>query len=155
MTNVQLRAVTEGDLPILFEYQQDPEASQMAAFPAREHDAFMAHWRKILADKSVVAMSVIVDGRVAGNIGSWPQDGERKVGYWLGREHWGKGVATQMLSMFLEVVTERPLHAHVVKHNRASIRVLEKCGFKLNASATAALEPMEDGIKELIFELHA
>ena len=29
-----------------------------------------------------------------GNIGSWEHDGERHVGYWISRAHWGKGVAT-------------------------------------------------------------
>ena len=31
-----LRDVTEADLPILFEYQREPEANRMAAFPPRE-----------------------------------------------------------------------------------------------------------------------
>ena len=75
------------------------------------------------------ANPILVNGQVAGNIGSWPQDGVRLVGYWLGKEHWGKGVATRALIEFLHLVTERPLYAHVAKHNAGSIRVLEKCGF--------------------------
>jgi RimJ/RimL family protein N-acetyltransferase len=55
----------------------------------------------------------------------------REVGYWLGREFWGKGIATRALVEFLKVVAERPLYARVAKHNIASFRVLEKCGFKL------------------------
>ncbi|RPJ44644.1 MAG: N-acetyltransferase, partial [Chloroflexi bacterium] len=55
--------------------------------------------------------------------------GEREVGYWLGREFWGRGIATQALTAFLEQVTERPLFAHVAKHNLSSRRVLEKCAF--------------------------
>jgi RimJ/RimL family protein N-acetyltransferase len=31
--------------------------------------------------------------------------------------------------LFLAIEKERPLHAHVAKHNPASRRVLEKCGF--------------------------
>jgi len=48
--DVVLRDVTEADLPILFDQQLDPEANRMAAFPARDRDAFMAHWTKIMAD---------------------------------------------------------------------------------------------------------
>ena len=51
------------------------------------------------------------------------------MGYWIGKEYWGKGVATQALAQFLEDVKTRPLYAHVAKHNIASRRVLEKCGF--------------------------
>jgi RimJ/RimL family protein N-acetyltransferase len=130
---VLLRDVIENDLPIFFEQQLDPVANQMAAFPARDREAFMAHWTKILADETNLLKTVLCDGQVAGNIVSWEQPdkgSEREVGYWLGREYWGKGIATRALAAFLEQVTARPLYAHVAKHNLASIRVLEKCGFK-------------------------
>ena len=148
---IHLRPVTESDLPILFEHQREPEANEMAAFPARDRDAFMAHWTKILGDKTLVAMTVVVDECVAGNIGCWTQDGQRLVGYWIGKEHWGKGVATRMLSMFLRLVAVRPLHAYVAKHNVASMRVLEKCGFAFCAKATGALSEPADGIEELVY----
>lgn len=150
-SGIQLRPVTESDLPILFEHQREPEANEMAAFPARDREAFMAHWTKILGDESAVAMTLVVDRGVAGHIGCWAQDGQRLIGYWLGKEYWGKGVATQMLSMFLRVVADRPLHAHVAKHNVASIRVLEKCGFTLCAKATGDLGEPADGIEELVY----
>ena len=38
-------------------------------------------------------------------------------------------IATKALAEFLKHVMQRPLYAHVVKHNIGSIRVLEKCGF--------------------------
>jgi RimJ/RimL family protein N-acetyltransferase len=68
-----------------------------------------------------------------------------------GKYHWGKGVATQMLSMFLPLVADRPLHADVAKQNVASIRVLEKCGFAFSAKATGALGKPADGIEELVY----
>jgi hypothetical protein len=40
---VRLREVIESDLPIFFEQQHDPQANQMAAFPARDREAFMVH----------------------------------------------------------------------------------------------------------------
>lgn len=105
----------------------------MAAFPPRDKDAFTAHWKtKILGDDAVVSKAVLVDGEVAGNVVSFEYLGKREVGYWIGREHWGKGVATRALSAFLGLVTERPLYAGVAKHNVASIRVLEKCGFTIS-----------------------
>ena len=103
----------------------------MAAFPPRDQDAFVRHWRKILADETVITSTVLVEGRVAGNVVSWEHDRERDVGYWIGRRFWGKGVATAALAEFLMHVTTRPLHAHVANHNVASIRVLQKCGFAI------------------------
>ena len=132
---VALRDVTENDLPVFFEQQADPDANRMAAFPARDHDAFTAHWAKSLGDKSVIIKTVIFDGHVAGNIVSWIQSGERDIGYWIGKADWGKGIASAALSQFLTHVTARPLYAHVAKHNIASLRVLHKCGFTISGEA--------------------
>jgi RimJ/RimL family protein N-acetyltransferase len=145
-----LREVVEADLPVFYEYERDPEASAMAAFPSRNRDAFMAHWARTLADDSALTWTIICDGEVAGNIGCWEADGRRLVGYWIGREFWGRGLATQALAELLDVVEARPLHAYVAKRNLASIRVLEKCGFvKVGEHAG------DDGIEELLLELRA
>jgi RimJ/RimL family protein N-acetyltransferase len=129
--DVFLRAVTEADLPIFFEQQLDPEATRMAAFPSRDRDAFMAHWAKIMTHDTNILKSILFNEQVAGNIVSWEQGGQREVGYWLGKEYWGKGIATKALAAFLCQVKTRPLYAHVARHNLASRRVLEKCGFRM------------------------
>jgi RimJ/RimL family protein N-acetyltransferase len=127
----QLRDVLASDLPVFFEQQMDPVANQLAAFPARDREKFMAHWAKILADEQVVTQTILFNGQVAGNVVSFEMSGKREVGYWLGREFWGRGIATRALAAFLELVKIRPMYAHVAKHNHASRRVLEKCGFTL------------------------
>ena len=125
-----LRDVCEDDLAVLFEQQRDPDATRMAAFPARDREAFMVHWStKVLGNPSVRKKVAIVDGRVAGHVVSWDESGRRLVGYWIGKEYWGRGVATAALAEFLAQETVRPLFAVVAKHNAGSIRVLEKCGF--------------------------
>jgi RimJ/RimL family protein N-acetyltransferase len=126
---VELREVIDADLPIFFEHQRDPQANTMAAFPARDREAFLAHWAKILKDPTTINRAILLDGVVVGNITSWEQGGERPVGYWIDRAHWGRGVASRALAAFLQIVTVRPLVAHVAKHNVASRRVLEKSGF--------------------------
>jgi RimJ/RimL family protein N-acetyltransferase len=143
---VALRRVEAADLPILFEYQRDSEANAMAAFPPRDRKAFDAHWKKILSDDAAIVRAVIADGEVAGNIGSWEQDGARLVGYWIGRARWGKGIATAALSAFVRDVDTGPLRAYVAKHNVGSIRVLEKCGFRSINSHVA-----DDGVEEVLY----
>ncbi len=142
-STVELRAVEEADLPLLFEQQLDPEATRMAAFPPRDRDAFMAHWSKILADPALAKRTILLDGSVAGYICSFHISGEREVGYWIGREHWGKGVATRALQIFLAELRDRPLYAHVAKHNVGSIRVLEKCGFEVLRDEKTELRGVE------------
>jgi RimJ/RimL family protein N-acetyltransferase len=151
--DVRLRDVTEGDLPILFEQQRDPEANRMAAFPARDREAFTAHWTKILDDPTVTKKAILFNGQVAGNIVSFEQSGSRKVGYWIGKNYWGKGIATKALSEFLGHVKVRPLFAHVAKHNVGSIRVLEKCGFTICGEDKVPSNTDAGEVEEFILEL--
>ena len=144
---VELREPVEGDFPILFRNQADPEASAMAAFPSRDWDAFVAHRAKIDANPDMLVRTILADGEVAGDIGSWPEEDDRDVGYWIGRTFWGRGVATAALQAFLEVETTRPLIAHVAVHNLGSRRVLEKCGF------VVVREQHVDDVDELVTSL--
>lgn len=150
--DVRLRNTEPDDLPIFYEQQLDADATRMAAFPSRDRAAFDAHWAtNILGNTAAVKQTILVQGQVAGNIGSWPQGGVRLVGYWIGKEHWGKGVATRALAAFLHLVTERPLYAHVARHNAGSIRVLEKCGFNLEREESGEV-PGND-VHELVLVL--
>jgi RimJ/RimL family protein N-acetyltransferase len=129
---IRLRDVAESDLAIFFEQQLDRDANHMAAFISRDPTdeiAFRAHWAKILGDDTIANQTITVGGAVAGYVASFDRDGEREVTYWIGKEYWGRGVATAALAELLRQIATRPLHARVAKDNHASRRVLEKCGF--------------------------
>ena len=128
---VRLREVFEDDLPIFFEHQLDLDAIEMAAHLPRDQVAFQAHWTEILAKESVIVRTILCDETVAGYIMSFVYFGVREIGYWIGKEFWGQGIATRALSEFLDQIPLRPLRASAAKHNRGSLRVLEKCGFRL------------------------
>jgi RimJ/RimL family protein N-acetyltransferase len=128
--DVRLRPVTPADVPLFFEFQRDPHAARMAGatpMPRGDHDRL---WHAIRTDPAVLARTIVVDGVIAGSLTAWTQWDQRQLGYWLGREHWGRGVATTALALFLCEMTVRPVHAYVAGHNSASRRVLEKCGFR-------------------------
>ncbi len=146
---ISLREMALADFVVLFAHQQDQEATRMAAFPARDWDAFTAHWTKVLADPSSIKRTILVEGEIAGYVTTWLDGTTLKVGYWLGREFWGKGVATAALRQFTSAVTARPLTACVARHNVGSIRVLEKCGFVHTGHAVTG----DDGVEELVLEL--
>jgi len=140
-----LRDVEEADLPIFFEHQREPDANRMAAFPARERDAFFAHWReKVLGNESNRKKTIVVGDEVVGYVSSWEQDGKRLVAYWIGRAYWGRGIATSALMEFLAHETTRPLHAFVAAQNVGSIRVLERCGFRRVGGAPTATDDVEE-----------
>ena len=94
-------------------------------------------------DPAILIRTIEHDGRVAGYVFTFISAGQRVVGYWLGREHWGRGVATEALRDFLPLVPERPLRATVAPANQASVRVLEKNGFRL----------LRAELRSLVFEL--
>jgi RimJ/RimL family protein N-acetyltransferase len=129
---VPLREVRSEDIPVFYEYQADAEANALSGVPAREWNAYEAHWTKLRADPETLLRTITTeDGAVAGQLLSFPREGIREIGYWLGREFWGRGIATAALAEFLELVPERPVYGVVSEANVASRRVLERNGFVL------------------------
>ncbi len=151
--NVQLRDVQDDDLPILFEHQRDPETVRMSAFPARERDPFMAHWAKVRANPSNQFYAITLDGETVGSMMSWTQEGQRELGYGVAREHWGKGIATQALRLFLPMIKERPVFGYTAEHNIGSMRVLEKCGFVRAGETKGVLNVDGVLVTEVFFRL--
>jgi RimJ/RimL family protein N-acetyltransferase len=149
-----LRNVVNEDLPIFFEYQLDPEANTMAAFTAKDptnQEAFMAHWHKIFADKTTINQTILFSGHVAGSISSYEEEeGKPEVTYWLGKDYWGKGIATWALKEFLAHHNPtRPIYARVAKDNLSSRRVLEKCGYKIIGESRGFANARGQEIEEL------
>ena len=105
------------------------------------------------ANDSGQVQTILFNGEVAGNIVCFEQLGEREVGYWLGKQFWGKGIATQALAEFLRSIETRPLYAHVAKHNIGSKRVLEKCGFTIAGEDRFFSEILGKNVDEYILVL--
>lgn len=155
---VELRRVLEEDLPILFEHQLDPLARHRVAFAAEDSTdraAYLRRWRGHLADEGIVMRAIYAADELVGHVVAFHRNGEAEVGYWLGREHWGRGLATQALRQFLCLHTLRPLQARVAVDNRASLRVLEKCGFRPLRRERAFANVRGVEIEELILVLES
>jgi len=129
VSDVRLRLVEADDLPLLFEFESDLESNKMAFTHRRTAEDFDAHWSKILKDSSVIVRAIVGNNTLAGCTSCFESDDQHLVGYWIGKEFWGHGIATRALTLLLNEVQNRPLHARAAVNNIASIRVLEKCGF--------------------------
>jgi RimJ/RimL family protein N-acetyltransferase len=149
LPELALRAVRDDDISAFFGHQRDERAVAMAGFPAQNREQHRAHWDRIRGDESVVTRTITEGGLVASNIVSWLEDGCREIGYWVDPQHWGRGIASRALLLFLEELGERPLTAHVAAHNVASIRVLERAGFRRVGQPRLA----DDGTVESVYEL--
>ncbi len=154
--NVQLRPVADGDLPIFFEHQRDPLGVHMAAFTVQDPDdraAFDDHWRRLLSDPTILMRTIEVNGQPAGHVSSYIGDAGLEITYWLGREYWGRGIASAALQAFLLVQTHRPLRGRAAADNAASLRVLERCGFARVGQARGFANARQAEIDEILLEL--
>ncbi len=156
-SDVLLRDVVEDDLPIFFGQQLDPHANYMAAFTASEpanREAFTAHWNRILADATIIVKTIVFDGQVAGHVLSHEDYSQPEVSYWLGKEYWGRGIATRALSDFLAHVNQtRPIYARAAKDNIGSLRVLEKCGFRIIGDDKGFANARGEEVEEFVLRL--
>ncbi len=153
-TDVRLRNVEDDDLEIFFEQQSDPEANRIAAFPARDREAFFTHWKsKVLSDPSATVRTVVADGHIAGSIVCWEESRKHMIGYWYGRDFWGSGIATRALIVFLNLIQVRPLYANPVAGNTGSIRVLEKGGFRRFPALDIQTTTLGEEVTYLMFRL--
>jgi RimJ/RimL family protein N-acetyltransferase len=135
---IHLRRTLPTDVPALFQFQLDPAANQLAGTKPRDRAAFDARWEEILRDPpnspaGVTPRVIIADGLLVGSINIFPQEDTDSIGYWIVREHWGRGIATRAIALLIGEVATRPLYARVAAHNAASLRALERNGFVITS----------------------
>ena len=151
-----LREIDDRDLGVLFEHWTDRDAIRMAAFTSPDFDdraAFERRWARLRSDGSTTNRVVEIDGRVVGQIASFDLEGHREVTYWIGREDWGRGIATRALQEFLRLETTRPLYAGAASDNAASIRVLTKCGFRVVGEGRGFAHGRNEETDEVVLRL--
>jgi ribosomal-protein-alanine N-acetyltransferase len=82
-----------------------------------------------------------------------------EIGYWLGRQHWGRGVATAAVEGICRYAFEslgmKRVYACVFEPNVASSRVLEKAGFRLEGRHRQAVWKDGELLDELLYGLLA
>ena len=145
MPKITLRPVLATDLPILFQQQLEPEAVAMSAYPSKDRGEFIRHWEGIMKNKNVTARTIVYKEKVAGHIICWKEGKyEQRIGYWIGKEFWRRGIASAAVAEMLLLVNIRPLFAEVANHNLASQKVLQKNGFALH----------DEGAKIIKFKLN-
>ncbi|NVO66250.1 GNAT family N-acetyltransferase [Methanofollis tationis] len=101
---------------------------------------------------SALLLAIEVDGEAVGGIGVHPladvYRGTAEIGYWLSEEHWDRGIATDavraMIPLAFDLFPIVRLQAGVFESKPASMRVLEKCGFCLEAVHRSAIT--KDGV---------
>jgi len=120
----------------------------MHRFPHPYSDADADGWFALLeAMAEPTHWAIDVDGAAVGGIGCMLGEGVYKrsaqFGYWLGEAYWRRGIMTAAVKAVVPYAMERfrlvRLESPVFEWNRASMRVLEKCGFRREALLKASV----------------
>lgn len=154
--DVVLRPIISADIDVFFRMEQDREANRIAAFTVKDptdRGRFDARWKILREDPQVTARTILVGGRVAGSIMTYVEDDEHELTYWIGREYWGRGVATKALRAILTEVTDRPMHARTAKDNVGSLTVLKRCGFEVIGEDSGFANGRGEIVEEFILAL--
>jgi RimJ/RimL family protein N-acetyltransferase len=142
--NIQLRPWNDDDLQVLVRLANEPDIAinltNHFPYPYGPDDGrkFIEMTKKI-EPRNI--MAITLDKIPIGAIGVHPQSDiyckNCELGYWLGKEYWGKGIMTKAVTMMIEYGFDNfditRIFARPFGRNVASQKVLEKCGFKLEA----------------------
>lgn len=154
--SIHIQPTRESDLLPLFVQQSDPEANVMAAFTVADpydEKAFVLKWTSVLHNPEIIMKSIFWADTLVGSVLVYRMDGEPQLSYWIGKQWWGKGIATQAVRQLLEAFTERPLFASAAEDNAGSRAVLVKCGFQSLRTETGYANARGAEIAEVIYQL--
>jgi len=144
MEDFLLRPWDPNDAEALVKHANNPgiAANLRDGFPYPYTPGDARRWLEMVGNnKEDVILAIEVRGEAAGGIGlHGMKDVYRynsEIGYWLSETHWGKGIITQAVGAMVKYAFEETswlrLFAAIFENNPASMRVLEKNGFHLEA----------------------
>jgi len=129
-------------------------------FPHPYTDRDARNWLEgIVGHEPETNFAIAVAGEAVGGIGFILQpDVARRsaeIGYWLGEEFWGRGIATEaVIAVTDHAFANHDLcrvYAHVFDWNRASARVLEKAGYEFEGRMRKSVTKDGQTIDQLIY----
>lgn len=140
---ITLRPWRESDAPALVAAFQDPEIPRWTFIPvpysARDARDFIARQRRDRDGGVALAFAIVAagdDARVLGGTGLEPVERVTRrgeIGYWVAREHRGRGIATAAVRLLaawaLGDLGLRRLEILAFRGNAASERVAQNAGF--------------------------
>lgn len=156
---IGLREFKHEDEELLVTYLNESSVTKfMSAKVPVPYTKETAVWWINVGSKIGIVNAITKDGVLVGSIsamtGKFERQKSAEIGFWIAQPFWGQGITAQALTSFSANLFQTTgivrLYASVFEGNTASTRVLEKCGFKLEAILEKAI--YKNG--ELFNELH-
>ena len=160
-SKIELRGFLAADVDAIAKHANNFNVSQYMAsrmpYPYTKDDAIW--WVEIGSKEFGDNKAIDLDGECIGVVGvrfgEFELQYSAEIGYWIAEDHWGKGIGTEaVLKMTNNVFSETKivrLCAPVFSPNKASMRVLEKCGYTLEAIHRKAAFKNDEFMDEHIF----
>jgi RimJ/RimL family protein N-acetyltransferase len=158
-----LRPFRKSDLPSVVKHISDKTIAARTDAPI-PYPYTMKHaeewYRKIrnrARRKGLKAREFAIDinGEAVGCIAIFPKGHTAGIGYWLGRAYWNKGIMTEAVTEITKYgfneLGLRRVHASTFPQSKASMRVLEKAGFKLEGILRKNIKKGDKYIDEYLF----
>lgn len=139
---ITIREYEKRDAEANLEYANNPNVARylFETFPS-PYTLDDSTWWTSVGHKEIpgIHRAIDLDGKCIGSIGITPGEMENRfsweIGYWIGQPHWSNGYGSDALKQMTEYAFEntnaKRLFAPVLAPNKASMKILEKCGFKL------------------------
>ncbi len=144
MIEFTLRKWEESDLDSLVKHANNPDIAKNMTdgFPhpyTKEHA--LAFLGKFKDQEPVQLFAIVINGEAAGGIGIHLQTDiyrlNAELGYWLSADYQGQGIVPRAIRQIVEYTFTyfevNRIYARPFGSNLASQKVLEKCGFQLEA----------------------
>lgn len=105
--------------------------------------------------------AIVLDGEAIGGVGFELREDifrrSAEIGYWLGEPFWGRGIATEVLRAITEYALKNfdlcRIEAGVFEWNPASMRVLEKAGYVLEARLRQSITKNGQTIDQFLYAM--
>ena len=135
----KLRPWSEDDLVTIVKYANNEKIANNLTdgFPPPYYEKDARFFLDLIQKSKDLILCIEVNGEFAGSVGiHLKKDIHRKnaeIGYWLAEPYWGQGIISrvipEMVSKAFDQFDIERIYAPVFGRNKASQRVLEKCGF--------------------------
>jgi [ribosomal protein S5]-alanine N-acetyltransferase len=158
-----LRPWQRGDERSLVRHANNPKIWRNVRdrFPHPYTQADADWWIETASEQAATNFAIVVDGEAVGAIGLiLKEDVYRRsaeIGYWLGEDYWGRGIVTEAVRAVTDYAFASfdicRIYAGVFEWNAASMRVLEKAGYALEARLKKAITKDGQCADEFIYAL--
>ena len=104
-------------------------------YSLKDARAWLKKCFKEIKNKEKIKFAIDIKGEVIGSVGFTKiEDHKAEIGYWLAKRYWRQGIMSEAVKLTTQYGFEKlklkRIYAYIFPFNKASIKVLQKAGFK-------------------------